>query len=49
MDLRKIYQERGPEGLCETLQPYIDAIDELTKPAPTPTPAVEEVAEEEKE
>lgn len=38
MDLKKIFAERGIDGVLEALQPVVDSIDELTKPAPTPAP-----------
>lgn len=47
MTLKEVYYSRGLDGLLEYLQPYVDQIDELTKPATTP--ASPEEAEEKEE
>lgn len=46
MDLKKIHQERGIDGVLEALQPVIDQIEELVKPAPVPAPLPDAEAEE---
>jgi len=48
MDLREIYAVRGLDGVLDALQPLVDQLEELNKPAVLPAVLPAEEAEEEK-